>query len=180
MSISERDETKRLIISESIIEECNELQVICDKWNDKLIIEGSNFESDYIYKCLTEGDLPPKPNANKDYYRLKSIYVKATGELIGFYDIYYGFPSDETAWISIFIIDKQFRKNGYAQEAIDFISEESIKRGYRKIGIGVHLKNWRALRFWTKAGFDKISGIFGDDTYSESTFSLIGLEKDLF
>ena len=179
MIVSEKDETKRLIITDSIIEESDELQAICNKWDDKFIIEGSNFESDYIHKCLTEGDLPPIPDASKDYYKLKSIYLKDTGKLIGFSDIYYGFPSEETAWISIFIIDKQFRKKGYAQEAIDFISDECVKKGYKNIGIAVHLKNWSALRFWTKAGFNRVMTVFGDNGYSEKAYALIGLEKSL-
>lgn len=177
--IKEKFETKRLIIADARIEECKELQEICDTWDDKKIIEGTDFEPNYIYKCITEGDLPPTPDANKENYRLKSIYLKDTGKLIGFTDIYYGFPSEDTIWISLFMIDKKFRKNGYAQEVIDFITSECIKSTYEKIGIGVHLKNWRGLRFWTKAGFDKVFGVFGDDTYSESNFALIGLEKSL-
>lgn len=177
--ITEKWETNRLILVDAIIEECNELQKICETWDDKKLIEGTDFEPDYIYKCITEGDLPPMPNANKENYRLKSIYLKDIGNLIGFTDIYYGYPSEDTIWISLFMIDKEFRKNGYAQEVIDFITTECIKDGYKKIRIGVRLKNWRGLKFWTKAGFDKVFGIFGDETYSESTFALMGLEKRL-
>lgn len=177
--IAEKGETNRLIVADSLIEECNELQKICETWHDKKLIEGSVFEPNYIYKCLTEGDLPPAPDANKEYYRLKSIYLKDAGKLIGFSDIYHGFPSEETAWISIFLIGKQFRKNGYAQEFINYISAECVKNGYKKIGIGVHLKNWRALRFWTQVGFNKVFGVFGDNDYSENTFAMIGLEKSL-
>lgn len=179
MKRAKKCETKRLIITDSIIEECNELQKICESWDDKEIIEGTDFEHDYIYKCITEGDLPPSPNASKENYRLKSIFLKDTSILIGFTDIYYGYPSKNSIWISLFIIDKKFRNNGYAQEIINFISNECKKEGYKKIGIGVHLKNWRGLRFWTKVGFDKVLGIFGDDTYSKSTYALIGLEKSL-
>lgn len=177
--IPNKGETKNLIISDSLVEECNDLQNICVRWDDKSIIEGSDFEADYIYKCITEGDLPPVPDATKENYRFKSIYLKENKNLIGFTDMYYGFPSVDTVWISLFIVDKDFRKKGYAQETVNYISKECTKIGYKKIGIGVHLKNWRGLRFWTKAGFDRVSGVFGDEIYSEKTFALIGLEKIL-
>lgn len=177
--IPEKYETKRLIINNASMQECEKLQKICGTWDDKKLIEGSEYENDYIYTCLTKGDLPPIPNASRENYRLKSIYLKEIGTIIGFFDLYYGYPSTNTIWISMFLISKDHQKNGYAQEVIEFISTEGIKTNYEKIGIGVHLKNWRGLRFWTKAGFDKVFSIFGDDIYSESTYALIGLEKNI-
>ena len=47
------------------------------------------------------------------------------------------------------------------------------------MALAVHLKNWKALRFWTKAGFDKIIGIYGDKVFGEDKYSLIALEKAL-
>lgn len=172
-------ETNRLILSEAVLEEADRLQKICENWENKEIIEGSDFESDYIYKCITEGDLPPIPQGNKENYRLKSIYLKDIGKIIGFTDIYYGYPSEDTVWISIFLIDKGYRKNGYAQEAMACLVSRFKRKGYKKVGIGVQLKNWTALRFWTKAGFNKVLGVFGDDTYGDNTYALIGLEKEL-
>ncbi|WBW95584.1 GNAT family N-acetyltransferase [Oceanirhabdus sp. W0125-5] len=177
--IPETLETKRLIITNSKIEECDELQKICESWDDKKLIEGSNIEPDYIYKCITEGDLPPVTNASRENYKLKSIYLKDNGKLIGFTDLYFGYPKEKTIWISLFLISKDFRKKGYAQEVIECISKEGRTAEYEKIGIGVHLKNWRGLRFWTKSGFDRVVGIFGDEDYSENTYAVIGLEKNL-
>ena len=59
------------------------------------------------------------------------------------------------------------------------ISEECKLRGYSKTGIAVYLKNWRALRFWTKAGFNTINGIKGDKDFSENTFARIELTMNL-
>ena len=171
--------TDRIILSDSSMSECIDLQIICESWVDKVLIEGSEFESNYIYNCLTKGDLPPIPNAKKSLYRLKSIYLKHSHELIGFTDLYFGYPTNDTAWVSIFIIREKFRNNGYAQEAIAILTEECKLLGYKKIGIGVYLKNWRALRFWTKVGFDKVTSISGDKDYSENNFARIGLEKNL-
>lgn len=168
-------ETEKLVISSTLIHECAELQGICDSWEDKMEIEGSVFEPDYIQKCFSQGDLPPIKNANKSPYRLLSIKLKDTQEIIGFSDLYFGYPTSKTAWISIFMIHPSYRKNGYAQEAIKMIADECKKQGFSKMGIAVYLKNWRALRFWTQAGFNNVVGIKGDKDYSPDAYARIEL-----
>ncbi|WDV44618.1 GNAT family N-acetyltransferase [Clostridiaceae bacterium M8S5] len=179
MKIKERMESNRLVIKKSSTIECERLQNICMSWDDKIKLEGEEFEDDYIEKCLKNGDLPPIQTASKDNYRLKSIYLKKGNELIGFFDLYYGYPAEDTIWIGMFLIDKKYQNNGYAREVIELVIKESNKTDYRKIGIGVYLKNWKGLRFWTRAGFDKVFTISGDKEYSDKTFALIGLEKYL-
>jgi diamine N-acetyltransferase len=177
--ISDSIETNRLIIADAKVDECDTLQRIGEGWVDKVLVEGEPFESGYINNCLAEGDLPPIVNAKKQNYRLKSIFLKEKGVLIGFIDLYHGYPTDDTAWISLMVLDENFQGNGYAKEVMDCIAQECRKIGFKKIGIGVYLKNWRALRFWTKIGFDKITGITGDENFGENTFAIIKLEKIL-
>lgn len=172
-------ETARLFISDATLDECDELQSICESWDDKKLMEGDDFDPDFIEKCLTVGDLPPLPDATKDNYRLKSIRLKDSEKLIGFTDLYFGYPDKDTAWISIFMISKDYRKSGYAQEAIESVFTECTSDNFKNIGIGVFLKNWRGLRFWTKAGFTEVLGISGDADYSENTFAFIRLMKRL-
>jgi ribosomal protein S18 acetylase RimI-like enzyme len=167
------------MLSDSVIEECSELEKVLLTWTDKKLIEGSEFEQGYFESCITEGDLPPVEGASKDNYRFKSIYLKEVNKLIGFFDVYLGYPTRDCVWISIFVIDGTYRKKSYAQEVIKLVAEESKRSGFSKIGIGVYLNNWRALRFWTKAGFDKVKGIYGDGEYQVSKYGLIGLEKYL-
>ena len=172
-------ETKNLIIRNTILKDEKDLNIIIESWDDKFEVEGEYFDEDYIKNCIMHGDLPPAENSNKDNYRLKSIVLKETNELIGFFDLYYGYPTNETVWTSIFLIDKSYRKRGLAQEVIEYITHNSKTAGFSKAGVGVHLKNWTGLRFWTKAGYDKIFTIYGDKKYSEKTYSLVGLEKCL-
>ncbi|MBK6966639.1 MAG: GNAT family N-acetyltransferase [Bacteroidales bacterium] len=174
-----KTETERLLITDAFIEECDELQEICETWDDKKLMEGEDFEPGYIRKCLTEGDLPPIPGASKENYRLKSFHLKESGRLIGFTDLYFGYPTEKTAWISIFLISKVHRKEGFAQEAIEAISTECIRAGFDQIGIGVYLKNLRGLRFWIKAGFREVTGISADAGNGENAFALIRLIKKL-
>ncbi len=45
--------------------------------------------------------------------------------------------------------------------------------------LGVALKNWPALRFWTRAGFDRIITVKGDEIFSESTSAFLVREEPL-
>ncbi len=62
---------------------------------------------------------------------------------------------------------------------MESLIKDAMETIYRKIGLGVHLKNWKALRFWTKAGFDKVIGIYGDKAFAQDNFSVIALERSL-
>lgn len=176
---SDSIETSRLVITDAKMEECDKLQKIGEGWENKVLVEGEPFESGYIRRCLVEGDLPPILNASQLNYRLKSIFLKENEVLIGFSDLYLGYPSDNTAWISLMVLDSHFRGNGYAKEAMDAIAQECRVIGFKKIGIGVYLKNWPALKFWTTIGFDKITGISGDEDFGENAFAIVKLEKKL-
>ena len=177
--ISKLIETTSLIIKDATMDECEELQHICSTWEDKELVEGDSFEPNYILKCLTEGDLPPIQDASKENYCLKSIYSKQHCSIIGFIDIYHGYPKSDTLWISIFVLHKDFHSKGFGKEVMESLIKDAMETIYRKIGLGVNLKNWKALRFWTKAGFDKVIGIYGDKAFAQDNFAVIRLEKSL-
>ena len=177
INISENFETESLWIRSAVTGDVEVLSAICDSWDDKELLEGEPFDDDFIRKSIEEGDLPPLPDASIENYRIKTIFRKDTEDVVGFFDFYCGYPSANCIWMGIFLIDKKHRKNGYAQEVINFIAEEGKKAGYEKSGIGVYLKNWTGLRFWTKSGYDKVIGIYGDKQFGEEAFSLVGLEK---
>ena len=171
--------TSRLLLKEAVHEECSELKSVLYTWTDKQLVEGSGYESEEFEKWISEGDLPPIENASKENYRLKSIYLNEENKLIGYTGLYMGYPSKDCLWIGILVIDSGYRKNGYAQEVISCISDEACANGFSSLGIAVYLNNWRALRFWTKAGFDRVTGISCDGEYKEEKFASIKLKKEL-
>ena len=177
--ISETFETERLIISEATMNDERTLQDICFTWENKVFIEGDAFQSDYIKNCLENGDLPPTSEACKENYRLKKITLKDTGEIIGFFDLYYGYPSSNSIYISILLIDSKKQKMNYGKEVVEKIIYEGRLSSFEKIALGVQLKNWKALKFWINLGFNKILGYYGSTTLSEDTIAMIGLEKSL-
>jgi len=168
-------ETERLIIKDSTMDECVSLQQLNEK--SDYIADWVNWKTppDYVYKGLTEGYLPP--GGKKEQFQSKSIYIKSTHQLIGFSELYHGYPEKDVFYIGWLFIHPDHQHNGYAQELVDYLIGEAAKLGFTESRIGVHLKNWPALRFWTQLGFDKILCIRGDKEYSEKTFSTISLQR---
>ena len=99
--------------------------------------------------------------------------------IVGLIELYHGYPEQDTLWISMFLIKSDRQLHGFGREVIGAISSEAQEKEYANIGIKVHLKNWKGLRFWSRNGFDKIVGISGDEQYGPDKFSLIGLRKSL-
>ena len=178
MRIQTSWKTERLMIEKASLEDTIELTKICDSWENKNILEGDNFPANYIETVLKYGDLPPIKNASiDDYYFMK---VKNSEErIIALFDVYHGYPDNETLWISIFVVDTEVQNSNYGREIIRSISEKSKEANWKTLGVAVYLKNWKALRFWSNNGFDKIEGIFGDKEYNNDTHALIGLKKIL-
>lgn len=172
-----KSETARLIIQDSVIEECEKLQKVneasdyIEKW------VGWKTPPNYAVKTLTEGNLPP--DGKKEFFKAKTIYQQQTNDIIGVLELYNGYPTKDTLCIAWFFILPTYQKMGYAKEVIDHIISEAKNDGFRSIQLGVHLKNWPALHFWQKAGFNKIVNIVGDAVHSENTFATIILRKDL-
>lgn len=75
-------ELSRLIIRDAILSDCDKLQEIAnagsyiDKW------AGTTTAPNSIYKSITEGDLPPVPEAGREYYSFKAICLKDSGTAI--------------------------------------------------------------------------------------------------
>lgn len=168
-------ETTRLIIKDSVLDECEVLQAINESSDYIENWVGWKTPEDYAFKTLTEGNLPP--GGDKKNFRAKTIYLKETYEAIGVIEAYC--ETKETLVIGWLFILPKYQKQGYAREATCQIFDEAKKQNFKKIELGVHLKNWPAIRFWYAMGFDRIVGIIGDDIYSEKTFASIILEKDL-
>jgi diamine N-acetyltransferase len=172
--ISDSGETPRLIIRDSVMEECGKLQEIneasdyIEKW------VGWKTPKDYAVKAITEGNLPP--GGKREFFKLLSICLKEAGDIIGVVELYHGYPTADALCIGWLFIIPQHQKQGYAKEVFCYLTEEAEKSGFAKIRLGVHLKNWPALRFWHKVGFDRIADIVGDSEHSAGTNATVILE----
>ncbi|MFX3635093.1 MAG: GNAT family N-acetyltransferase [Candidatus Pristimantibacillus sp.] len=140
--------------------------------------DGNEYDAAYINTAFHSGILPPE--GIRDHFRIQTIRSRdQENELIGFINIYYGYPFNESIYLAFLCIDKKYQKHGCGQETIKQLILEARKMEYTEIRVNVSLKNWSALRFWTQSGFNQISGIFGDKELSEDKFADIELVNDL-
>lgn len=178
MNIQKNWSTNRLLVSEAIHQDINRLKEICASWDNKVMLEGEEFSENYIEDCLNEGDLPPVSDADKNNYYFMTIR-NLNEEIVGFFDLYHGYPDKDTVWISMFLIDKQEQRNSYGREVMEELCNQCLAAGWKFLGLAVHLKNWKGLSFWQKNGFDKLMGIYGDKEYNENAFAIMGLKREL-
>lgn len=125
-------------------------------------------------KTVTHGDLPP--GGRRELFKIYAVIENISGLTLGFCDVYHGYPTKNIFYIGSLYLHRRIQKKGYGQIITKMLQSEAVKAGYTSMRLGVHLKNWPALRFWTQAGFRKITKICGDSIYSPTTYSVIELE----
>ena len=173
-------ETLHLVLKDSILADIPELDqvlVACaymEEWSGWKSEPGS---AKSMLPMLTEGELPP--NGSKEFFRLQSLRLSNTGQMIGFLTIYHGYPTANIVWINYLFIHPDFQGKGYGQELVGGLSDKVKSLGFTTMRTLVDVKNWPALRFWVQGGFDKVIQYLGDKIISENTFAHLILEKTL-
>lgn len=155
------------------------LKTISNDWLNKEFVEGKLYDEDYFFRCLNREDLPPIESASQDQFLFFKLIEKESNEIIGYLNCYMGYPNQYAMWIGDFHISSSHQNLGYGKEVIDQLIQESITLGYEKISLGVHLKNWSAINFWFKRGFDRIIKIVGEKDYKHNNFSIMVLEQTI-
>lgn len=141
-------------------------------WDNNPFIKIDGEPSIYFKMCINEGDLPPIKHASKDNYQLYTVMLNE--QIIGYFDMYKGYPNQDSLWISVFVIDSHLAYQGHGIQVFEIIEKHLIDRKYKTLSLGVKLQNVSALKFWTKLGFNQILGIYGDgDDFT------IGLKKQI-
>jgi len=175
--------TIRLRIEDSTLDEVQELQQINDLvsqtrgWTH---VKYPDDSPDSILLALQEGVLPPTPDRSKEFFRLQSIRLQDTNELIGFLGVYHGFPEEDIFWINTVTFRPEFQGKGYGSELIKGLCEAVQQSGgYTRIRTYVSLTNWPSLRMCVKAGLDKMVEIVGDKVHSGTADAHVLVEKTL-
>lgn len=173
--------TRRLSVEDSTLAEAAELQRVHDACAYIEVWTGALSDSQHaqtMLSALQGGDLPP--GGSKEFFRLQSIRLKAADQLIGFVEVYHGYPTADIFWVGFLGIHPDYQGQGYGREFVQGLIEVVAGSGaYSAIRLGVALKNWPALHFWTGVGFDHIVEIRGDKVYSDQSFAFLYLERRL-
>lgn len=177
--ISSYWETERLFVRDAVVD--TDLEDLQKLWESTAYIgeyDGHPERTeDDMYSELTEGDLPP--GGTKERFRVQPFFSKATSEMVGYISLYHGYPDDETIWVTFFCLHASQQKKGFGHEVIQQFAAEATKAGFQRLMLPIALKNWRAIRFWSKAGFNKIAAVYGNEDYAVDAFLHIGLERSL-
>lgn len=123
--------------------------------------------------CLTIGDLPP----NGTIGNFENLSIYEGNNLIGFMNIYKGYPLEKILYITFIYISEENRYNGYGKKIVDIIFAYSKENGFTSIRVAVSLKNWKGLKFWNKCGFNNLTNVSIEGNFSEENYGCIELEK---
>lgn len=171
-------ETQRLVVKDSILADIPELDQVStacaymEEWSGWKSEPGS---SKSMLPMFTEGELPP--DGSKEFFRMQSLRLNDTGQMIGLLVVYHGYPTANIFWILYLFIHPDFQSKGYGQEAAFGLSDKVKSLGYTAMRLVVDVKNWPAMRFWIKGGFDKIIEYRGDKVLSDDTYAHLIIEK---
>ena len=178
-TIPKKWDTERLILSDTVGSDMKGLQAVYeDHFKETWVRKGLKMEPDYMKKYIAKPELPPK--GKKEDQRLQTIRLKKDKSIIGYLDVYHGYPKKDIFWIGDLFLIANAQGKKYGQEAIEgLIGEVNKLKTYHYMRCNVALKNWSGIRFWNKMGFSKIVGYLGDKQYSADNFADIALEMSL-
>lgn len=126
-----------------------------------LLLEGiQNCDPDELQSWLFQGSIPP--GGNKDYHRLQTISRKDTDEAIGYLSVYHGYPDAGTLYIGSLSIRQDCQNKGFGGEIVDKLRFLEGSKAYPTHRLVVTVRNWGAIKFWTRHGFTNIVNVIGD------------------
>jgi GNAT superfamily N-acetyltransferase len=168
-------------VNDSVFAEIDDLQRINDavpqtrEWMGE-----SNDKRGSMLWVLEEGALPPVPDPVKEYFRLQSIRMAESGDLIGYFAAYHGFPEADIFWINSVTLSPDFQGFGLGPELMEGLIEILNDLGaYTRVRSYVSLKNWPSLRLCVKVGLNKMVEVAGDKVYDENAEAHMLVELDL-
>lgn len=130
-----------------------------------------------IDNIMNNPELPP--GGSREFTGFKLIREVDSQSVIGGIEYYTGYDDSSTLWIGLMFIHKNFQTKGFGSEVIKAFTELARSGGFKRIGLGVYLKNWQGLRFWIREGFNQIRDMHGDRVFGQDKFALLSLYKQL-
>lgn len=71
-------------------------------------------------------------------------------------DLIDGYPSAETAYIGLFMVDGRFSGQGIGSHLVEELLEELKTAGFSRVRLAYQKANPQSTRFWTKNGFQPV------------------------
>lgn len=174
----EQWDTQNIFVRDANLEDADDLQQLCEKSEYLRKWEGNGpIDPNHMEKTILEGDLPP--NGKIENFKIQAFYLKHSNQLIGYMTYYLGFPEEDIVFLNFLFIDPDLQGQGFSGEIIEQFMELLQTTSYTRVRLLVKLKNWPAMRFWTKHNFNNIISYHGDAVLSDTTFAGLLIEREV-
>lgn len=128
-------------------------------------------------RAVSHAVLPPGGVAWREkLYLVRDIESRET---VGFLNIYFGYATPETISISSFYMRPAWQGRGFGRIVVNELERLALQAGFHEARVVVGLKNWRALRFWTRCGYSRITRIHGNQVQSTGSQGNVEITKSL-
>ncbi len=170
-------QTDRLRISDTMEDDLPALMRILESNRETLTMEGTGEpDSEELRRWLDEGCLPP--GGRKECHRLQTICRIADGEAIGYLSVYHGHPDPTTVYLGTLSIRRDCHNQGFGSEVVEKISALRGLKEYRSQRLIVTVRNWGAVRFWTRHGFTRVTRVLGELCKGDGSTAKLELMRD--
>lgn len=102
-----------------------------------------------------KNEIPPNSSIENKNYKL----ITLNGVDIGVIDYVVNYPNEDTIYIGLFMIDRNFHRNGYGKEFIEEFITNMRNQGFNRIRLGVLKENIKAFEFWTRMEFNVVKEV---------------------
>jgi GNAT superfamily N-acetyltransferase len=176
---TEEWETQRCLIREVGPEALQQLATIfADNAEAVRSQEGDCRPENMASALLNHEALPPDGDPDQEHTYL--ITDKDRGIAIGLLSTYGGYPQPETLYIGSLFLKREWQRRGIGGEIIVALESRSLQNGFAEVRVQVSLKNWPALRFWVRVGYDRITTLTVDEQFAKDAYGSIELTRSLW
>lgn len=121
--------------------------------------------------------LPPNGDPLREHTFL--IADKESKETIGLLSVYCGYPKSTTLYIGSLYLNRKWQRCGLGREITAVLERVARQDSYGEARVLVGLKNWPALRFWVRMGYNRVTFIADDRKFADAAYADIELTKRL-
>ena len=128
------------------------IQEVCAKCLDfMLLVDGHAADPESVKDDFL--DVPPgRSSADKFVFGICNRH----NELVGLLDVLRDYPDQSTWWIGLLLFIPEARSKGLGKKVLQGFVEFISLNGGQAIMLGVVEANTRAIKFWTRKGFELV------------------------
>lgn len=141
------------------------------------LLDHDHDPADMADRFVRRQNLPPDGHQG----RLHNFTLQACGSdrTIGLLSVYEGYPTRRVAYVGQLFLHPDCHGQGLGREVYLQLEGLLRLRPVQVVRVGVALRNWNALRFWTRLGFLRITGMSGDRHFAPEAHAFLELQKNL-